>query len=202
MLAHNSGIYVWVGGAGMKSTLVHNNTIFNTKGSAVAFASAAKYSADRPKFEFYNNIFVSRMAQIVGGADRGRFAGNLYWAMGERGFQVDGYKDFEAWARATGQEMENGELAGKFADPLLRKDGAGLIMTPEDLSTLHEYELLTNSPALGAGIDLRRSFGLDPGGRDFFLSTLKAGTRPSIGACQAVSSPRPDTKRRRPPTLD
>jgi len=58
------GIYVWVGGSGMKSTLVHNNTIFNTKGSAVAFGYASGYAADRPKMEFYNNIFVSRLAQI------------------------------------------------------------------------------------------------------------------------------------------
>jgi len=188
LLAHNSGIYVWVGGAGMKSTLVHNNTIFNTKGSAVVFAYASKYAADRPKLEFYNNIFVSRMAQIRGGAERGRFDGNLYWAMGERGFEVDEYKDFATWAQATGQELENGNLAGMFADPRLRKDGAGLIGNPAELRTLHEYELLPDSPALGAGIDLRARFGLEPGGRDFFGTKLPAGVRPAIGACQAASS--------------
>ncbi len=190
LLAHNSGIYVWVGGAGMKSTLVHNNTIFNTKGSAVVFGSSPKYSADRPKMDFYNNIFVSRQAQIAGGADRGRFAGNLYWAMGERGFNVDGYKDFRAWARATGQEMQNGELVGMFADPLLAKDGAGLIMAPADLPKLHEYQLLPDSPAAGSGLDLRGRFNIDPGSRDFFGSPIPAGTRPDIGACQSGSAPR------------
>ena len=182
--AHNSGIYVWVGGTGMKSTLVHNNTIFNTKGSAVCFASDPKYAAEKPKFEFYNNIFVSRMAQICGGAGSGRFGGNLYWAMGERGFEVDGYRDFEKWARASGQEMENGRLTGLFADPQLRKDGAGLVEKPAQLGTLHEYELLPSSPAIGAGIALRERFGLDPGGRDFFGATLATGVRPSIGAWQ------------------
>jgi hypothetical protein len=191
LLAHNSGIYVWVGGSGMKSTLVHNNTIFNTKGSAVAFGYASGYAADRPKMEFYNNIFVSRLAQIRGGAERGRFAGNLYWAMGDRGFEVDGYKDFEAWTRATGQELDNGHLVGMSADPRLRKDGAGLIMNPEELATLHEYNLLPNSPALGTGVDLRACFGLDPGGRDFFGSPLPVGARPAIGACQCVSAPYP-----------
>jgi hypothetical protein len=187
LMAHNSGIYVWVGGAGMKGTLVHNNTIFNTKGSAVAFGATPKYAAERPKFEFYNNIFVSRMAQILGGAERGRFAGNLYWAMGERGFEIDGHKDFAAWARATGQELENGKIVGTYADPRLRKDGAGLIADPAKLGALHEYELLPDSPALGSGIDLRARFGLDPGGRDFFGSPLRAGARLSIGACQGSS---------------
>jgi hypothetical protein len=191
LLAHNSGIYVWVGGAQMKSTLVHNNTVFNTKGSAVAFGYDSKYAADRPKFEFYNNVFVSRMAQIRGGAGRGRFAGNLYWAMGERGFEIDGHKDFETWARATGQEMDNGKLVGMFADPRLRQDGAGLIANPADLGTLHEYELLPDSPALGSGIDLRARFGLDPGGRDFIGSPIPAGIRPAIGAYQDASPTSP-----------
>ncbi len=191
LMAHNSGIFVWVGGAGMKSTVVYNNTIFNNKGSAVTFAYAPKYAAERPKMEFYNNIFVSRQAQIHGGAERGRFAGNLYWSMGERGFDVDGYKDLAAWARATGQEMVNGELVGLFADPRLSKDGAGLISSPEDLAKLHEYQLLASSPAFGAGIDLRARFGLDPGGRDYFGTAVPAGARPTIGACQRVSVPRP-----------
>ncbi len=188
LMAHNAGIYVWVGGAGMKSTIVYNNTIFNTKGSAVAFGAPPKYAAERPRFEFYNNIFVSRMPQIVGGANRGRFAGNLYWSMGERGFEVDGYRDFKAWARATGQEMEKGEMAGMYQDPRLRKDGAGLIRSPQDLEGLHEYELLPDSPVLGAGINLRVRFGLDPGVRDYFGTALTAGTQSSIGACQGPSS--------------
>lgn len=191
LMAHNSGIYVWVGGAGMKGALVHNNTVFNTKGSAVAFGATPEYAAERPKFEFYNNIFVSRMAQVQGGAERGRFAGNLYWAMGERGFEVDGYKDFAAWARATGQELENGRFVGMYADPRLRRDGAGLIADPAKLSTLHAYELLSDSPALASGINLRVRFGLDPGGRDFFGSPLHAGDRPSIGACQGASGTSP-----------
>lgn len=181
LLAHNAGIYVWVGGSGMKSTVVYNNTIFNTKGSAVAFGSTQQYAAERPKFEFYNNIFVSRMAQIVGGADRGKFAGNLYWSMGERGFLVDGYKDFSAWARATGQEMDKGELVGQFADPLLRKDGTGLLTNPADLGKLHEYQLLPGSPAVNKGIDLRARFGLAPGTRDFFGTPVGTG-RPTVGA--------------------
>jgi hypothetical protein len=78
-----------------------------------------------------------------------------------------------------------------FADPRLRKDGAGLIMNPEELATLHEYNLLPNSPALGTGVDLRARFGLDPGGRDFFGSPLPVGARPAIGACQGVAAPVP-----------
>ncbi len=168
LLAHNAGIYVWVGGSGMKSTLVHNNTIFNTKGSAVAFGVSPKYASELPKMTFYNNIFVSRMAQIVGGAEKGQFVGNIYFAMGERGFEVDGYKDFAKWARATGQEMVDGVVVGKFVDPGLRKDGSALISSPADLPKLHEYKLLPDSPAIGAGVDLRKQFNIDPGPYDLF----------------------------------
>jgi WD40 repeat protein len=87
----------------MKDTLVHNNTIFNTRGSAVAIVAAKNYKGPMPVFTFHNNIFVSRGPQLRG-AEKGRFIGNLYGAMGDRGFNVDGYKDFDKWVAATGQE--------------------------------------------------------------------------------------------------
>jgi len=169
MLAHNSGIYVWVGGSGMKSSIVHNNTIFNTRGSGVVFGVDDKYRDQLPRMGFYNNIFVTRQAQIKGaGPAEWRFAGNVYWSVGERGFEADKQKSFEEWVRSTGQETLEGRVVGKYADPLLRKDGPGLIEHPEDLANLHEYRLLDGSAAIGAGVDLRGAFGIDPGSRDFF----------------------------------
>ncbi|MFN3324272.1 MAG: right-handed parallel beta-helix repeat-containing protein [Bryobacteraceae bacterium] len=178
---HDAGIYVWVGGAEMKSTLVHNNTIFNSKGSAVALSVSKKYADQLPDIPFYNNIFVSRGPQIRGAAQLGRFAGNLYWSVGERGFLVDDHKTFEEWVSKTGHEKHDGRIVGLFADPLLRKHGAGLLSDPQQLPTLAEYELLPGSPAAGAGLDLRRLFGIDPGRRDFYGTPLPAG-RFDIGA--------------------
>jgi hypothetical protein len=179
LFAHNSGIYVWVGGSGFRSSVVHNNTIFNTKGSAVAFSVEEKYKDQLPKLGFYNNIFVSRTGQIRDlklGNRLWQFAGNVYWSVGERGFDVDGQKSFADWARTAGQEIVAGKVVGAYADPGLRKDGAGLISSPTDLGKLHEYLLKPGSVAATTGLDLRALFSIDPGSRDFF------GGRPNLGA--------------------
>jgi hypothetical protein len=186
---HNAGIYVWVGGANMESTDVYNNTIFNSKGAAVAFGSDPKYAKPRPRMTFRNNIFVSGEAQIEGGSDNGRFEGNLYWAMGDGGFLVDGYKNFEAWTAATGQEMIGGTLAGRYADPLLRKNGTGLLTDPAHLPNLPEYQILPGSPAIDAGLDLRELFKMDPGKRDFYGTAIPRGTRFDIGAHEYTGQP-------------
>jgi hypothetical protein len=188
---HDAGIFVWVGGAEMVSALVHNNTVFNTKGSAVAFGVGAQYADQLPTITFHNNIFVSRGPQIRGGSEKGRFIGNLYWSMGERGFHVDEYQDFAEWVAATGQETHQGEVVGLFADPLLRKDGNGLLTDPLKLETLSEYRLSPGSPAIDAGLDLRRDFGIDPGERDYYGSPLPANRRLDMGAHEfADPSPR------------
>jgi hypothetical protein len=181
---HDAGIFVWVGGAEMKSTLVHNNTIFNTKGAAVAFGASQKYADQLPLITFHNNIFVSQGPQIRGGSEKGRFIGNLYWSMGERGFNVDEYRDFAEWVASTGQEKHEGKIVGVYADPLLRKDGNGLLTEPGKLATLTEYQLLPGSPALDAGLDLRRLFGLDPGKRDYYGTHLPASGKLAMGAHQ------------------
>ncbi|MCW5966320.1 MAG: hypothetical protein KIT83_19950, partial [Bryobacterales bacterium] len=185
---HNAGIFVWVGGKDMVSTLVHNNTIWNTKGSAVAYGIAKQYANELPEISFYNNIFVSQGPQIFNRTEGlgkiGVFRGNLYWAMGERGFRVDGYKSLEEWASATGQEKVNSRLTGIFADPELRKGGIGLLTNPTDLPRLLEYLLLDNSPAIGAGLDLRKELGIDPGRVDFYWNPLPPSGPLAIGAHQ------------------
>lgn len=182
---HNAGIYVWVGGAEMKSALVHNNTVFNAKGSAVIIRGAKEYASQMPLLTFHNNIFVTQGPQVIG-SQHGKFSGNLYWSVGERGFRVDDFKSLEQWAAATGQEMAAGKLAGLYADPLLRKDSNGLLADPKLLHELHEYQLLPNSPAAGAGLDLRSLFSIDPGKRDFYGNPLPASGPLSIGAHEAL----------------
>lgn len=181
---HNAGIFVWVGGEGMKSSLVHNNTIFNNKGSAVAIAFAKKYENLPVQFDFYNNIFVS-LAEPIRGAAKGRFAGNLYWSMGSRAFRVDAIEGFDKWVSTTGQERAGDRVAGCFSDPLLAKDGPGLVNEPAKLPTLHEYLLLSGSPATAMGLDLKKQFGIDPGERDFYGNRLAGQATWSVGAHQA-----------------
>jgi len=115
----------------------------------------------------------------------GVYRGNLYWAMGERGFRVDGFTSLEAWAAASGQEKIDGRLVGLFADPALPRSGPAMLSDPADLHRLVEYLLNENSPAVGAGLDLRKMFGIDPGPVDFYGNPLPAEGAPSIGAHEA-----------------
>jgi hypothetical protein len=173
----------------MESTLVHNNTIWNTKGSAVAYGIAKEHADELPTIRFYNNIFVSQGPQIFrrteGPGKVGLFRGNLYWAVGERGFRVDGFKSLEEWAAASGQERIGGRLVGLFVDPALPRSGPAMLTNPDDLYRLVEYQLRENSPAKGAGLDLRKEFGIDPGPLDFYGNPLPSEGLPSIGAHEA-----------------
>jgi hypothetical protein len=183
---HNAGIFVWVGGAGMESTLVHNNTVWNTKGSAVAYGVSKKYRGHLPRIDFYNNVLVSLGPQIFnrtqGSGTLGDFRGNLYWSLGERGFHAGSATAFETWASATGQEQLDGRLVGLFLDPLLRRTGPALLSDPGKLHALVDFRLLPGSPAIGAGLDLRARFGIDPGPADFFGNPLPREGPLSIGA--------------------
>ncbi len=183
---HNAGIYVWVGGSGMESTDVYNNTIFNSKGAAVGFGGDPRYAKPKPRMTFRNNILVSGEAQIEGGANNGRFEGNLYWAMGDGGFLVDGYKSFEAWVKATRQETIGGIVVGHYTDPLLRKNGTGLLTDPEQLPNLPEYQILQGSPAIDSGLDLRALYKMDPGKRDFYGNSIPWGGKFDIGAHEFI----------------
>jgi hypothetical protein len=183
---HNAGIFVWVGGQGMESTLVHNNTIWNTKGSAVAYGISKKYAQHLPEIAFYNNIFVSLGPQVFARTEGlgkiGVFRGNLYWAVGERGFRVEGFRSLDEWAAASGQEKVGDRLVGMFVDPALRKGGPALLTNPADLPRLVEYQLLPNSPAAGAGLNLRQQFRIDPGFVDFYGNVLPREGPLTIGA--------------------
>jgi hypothetical protein len=179
---HNAGIYVWVGGVGMEDSEIYNNTIFNSKGAAVAFGVPSNYKGELPRMTFRNNIFVAGEAQIEGGSAKGRFEGNIYWAMGDGGFLVDGYTDLAAWVAATGQEKIDDTVVGRYVDPLLRKDEPGLLTDPMKLKTLAAYNLLAGSPAIDTGLDLRKQFNLDPGKKDFYGNSLPQGKNLDVGA--------------------
>jgi hypothetical protein len=177
----------------MESTLVHNNTIWSTKGSAVAYGISGKHTGGLPEIRFHNNILVSRGPQILGRPGTrekiGVYRGNLYWAMGERGFRVEGFKSLAEWAAATGQERVDGRLVGLFADPALPRSGPALLTDPADLHRLVEYQLREGSPARGAGLDLRKMFGIDPGPADFYGNPLPSEGAPSMGAHEPRARP-------------
>lgn len=184
-----AAIRVWIGGENMLDTLVHNNTIFNSQGSAVDFGGTERgVKGNLPKITFYNNIFATEGPQIEYHAaarplhEAGRFVGNLYYGLGGRGFRVDKYTDLNEWAADTGQEKVGDQVVGIVGDPMLRRDGIGLLMDPRKLATLLEYQLLRESPAINNGLNLKKLFGIDPGTRDYYGNPLPADGSLDIGA--------------------
>jgi hypothetical protein len=60
-----------------------------------------------------------------------------------------------------------------------------MLTNPADLHRLVEYQLTNGSPAVGAGLDLRKQFGIDPGPVDFYGNPLPSEGPSSIGAHEA-----------------
>jgi hypothetical protein len=182
---HGAGIFLWVGGREMIGTVVHNNTVVNTKGAAVTFAVGRGYEDVKPQFDFFNNIFVSLGPQIQGGSEKGRFVGNLYWSVGERGFRVDDYRSLESWAKDTGQETKDGKSVGRYADPVIERYGNVLLSRPEDLPAMTEFRLMPGSPAIDNALDLP-AYAIKPGKRDLSGNRLPQGPSADIGALERV----------------
>ncbi|MCY3024343.1 MAG: right-handed parallel beta-helix repeat-containing protein [Planctomycetota bacterium] len=167
---HDSGLHFWAGGPEISDALVYNNVIVNGK-------HAVKSTHDIAGLVFRNNIFISDGESISGPLHKARFENNLYWPRQSRA--VFGGKTLEEWAKATGQELVDGKLAGLFADPKLvmpEKDQK-LPTDPQKLAAMAFYRLREGSPCLGAGAAIK-----DNGGRDLFGNPVPDAKRPSMGA--------------------
>jgi hypothetical protein len=203
-------IHIWVTGQDIGPTLIHNNTVFNSQGSAIDFGMPEVNNVKKfPTFLIYNNIFVSEGPQILyyclslsdstgvkfskapkAVEEMGRFVGNLYWGLGGRGFRVGEYTDLNAWAAATGQEKIGDRIVGRFADPMLRQEGIGQSIDANKLASLFEYQLLPASPAIDNGLNLKQLFNIDPGPRDYYGTPLPTDGKLDMGAHQfAVPNP-------------
>jgi hypothetical protein len=93
------------------------------------------------------------------------------------------YASLSAWRSATGQEQIGGRAVGLSVDPQLRDPAASPALGDAALlATLDSYRLRPTSPLIGAGLDLRREFGIAPGDRDYYGNGLPQGAAFEIGA--------------------
>ncbi|MHC4570668.1 MAG: right-handed parallel beta-helix repeat-containing protein [Planctomycetota bacterium] len=168
-----SGIDIFAGDVGMSDCQIYNNTIYNSKGAAIAFGGL-----DVPGIIIRNNIFIFGGELISGDSKRGRFENNIYWPIDERDLIFDGHKSIGEWAAATGQEKIGDTVVGRYIDPKLIKPGTAKLTDPTKLATLKAYKLKPDSPCIGAGLPIK-----DNGGRDFWGNKVAKGTKPTIGAC-------------------
>ncbi|MBX9627148.1 MAG: right-handed parallel beta-helix repeat-containing protein [Gemmataceae bacterium] len=116
----------------------------------------------------------------AGAADGVLFAGNGYWAGGDKP-RLDAADGLAAW-RATKQEVFDGKPTGIEADPLFDRPGAGeFVEVIAQLKHQTAYRLRDGSPFRAAGLDLK-AFGIDPGKRTFGGAAYPPAGRPDIGA--------------------
>ena len=98
---------------------------------------------------------------------------------------IKGYADFNAWVYGTDQEKVNNNVVGLNKDPLLINPGNGAKLTdPTKLPALLSYKLIPGSPCINAGLDMKRTFNIDPGDHDFYGNTIPSGNRYNMGVCE------------------
>lgn len=143
----------------------------------------------------YNNLFVATegrtLVSVVAGQESLRFQNNAYWTDSDF-FQVDWdgvvYGSLTEWLQAAkDQERMGSRILAIQADPMLEAPGTGgTLGKPDLLSTLTAYKLKKGSPLTGRGMDLKSTFGIDPGSRCFFGTPVAQSGSPDIGAHLAL----------------
>ncbi|KPK82699.1 MAG: hypothetical protein AMS27_14290, partial [Bacteroides sp. SM23_62_1] len=183
---HDGSLGIWKGEKGMmRNCEIYNNTFYNSnpEGNSVWLYNS------HPGFNFRNNIFVYNGRFLYEGHhfEHEVFQGNVYWNL-SGGFELDGYKSIEEWAKATGNEMVGGFVAGIYADPLLRAPGTATITDPTKISseTLSGYRLQPGSPLIDKGLDMKALFGINQGASDILGTEIPRGKGYDIGAVEYI----------------
>jgi hypothetical protein len=125
-----------------------------------------------------------------------RFQGNIYFAAtGDWSLLWTGasYASLAAWRSVVNQELVNGAPVGSALNPLLTHAGAGPILGDATrLETLDAYRLQAGSPAVDKALDLA-AFGISPGRRDFWGTTVPQGNAADVGAGEGLGHDLPRT---------
>ncbi|GAB4404444.1 MAG: hypothetical protein OHK0039_04600 [Bacteroidia bacterium] len=153
-------VLLWNGSSNpddLRGCELYHNVFRNDSGAVVGFLD------DKHRdFFFRNNIFIGPRALFQGSSMQVRYEGNLWW---------------------TGVADSLPDPAAVRADPAFVHMGRTTLDDPTRLAGLPGYRLRPDSPARGAGVDLRAR-GIDSGTRDFFGQQVPGGDRPHIGIDQ------------------
>jgi regulation of enolase protein 1 (concanavalin A-like superfamily) len=193
-----AAIHVW---GRIRNTEIYNNTVYiastppGTPGlpRALWVKNTSIPTHDVDRLHFRNNIVVTKGVRAVevssdqlNGATDLRFENNLYFGSGSAPRFIWGattYSGLAAWRTATGQERLGGRDVGIQADPLLTWPGGGVsIGDGGALDRLEGYQIRSGSPSIDAGLSLASSFGINPGGRDYYGTSTPQWAGMDIGA--------------------
>ena len=86
-----------------------------------------------------------------------------------------------SWAKATGQETENGIITGIQEDPVLAGPFTTGITDPYKLSSLRGMMLNSISPLKNRGVRVMQLYGYDIPSTDFFGNPVPEGTASEPG---------------------
>ncbi len=159
-----------------KDLYFYNNVVYNSDGPALAFLDHLNNN-----FNFHNNIFVSKQSSVYNGIDEENFQGNCWYSF-NNSFYLDSEIDFDQWAQANNQEMNDGEVVGMYANPLFISPGNSMLINPSKLSECENYTVESYSPVINSGLDINSLFNINPGTQDFSGYPLIQGIDIDMGA--------------------
>jgi hypothetical protein len=176
-----SGILLY---GAVADTQLYHNTVLITANGAVRPA-ALRLGGAQAGVAIRNNIFAAMGTQLVR-ADaayappEALLQGNnlsVAWQPWEVRWGATTYGAMSDWRSVTGQERRGSQDTGLDAEPLF----AGAAALPARVGRAADFRLTAQSPLRRHAIDLRATFGVDPGPGDYF-------GRPITGAVGAVQS--------------
>ena len=165
---HGASILWWNGSkdsSQFHDCYIFNNLLYNSKGYALG---VIPNEYDNSRFFFLNNILVAKDELMSGGNIRQeQFYGNDWWSIQSK-FKINGNTSFKNWIAKTGKENLNGKIVGHNAKPDLLHPATPTLDDPRFLKKLYFFKLDLNSLLRNTGLDLKKLFHLDTGGRDFY----------------------------------
>jgi hypothetical protein len=169
----------------MRDCEIYNNTYINDTAGGVSLYVLNNCDG----FTFRNNIFIYRNNLLFPGQKlkTEQFQGNCYWkTSGDKTFM--GYRDLEAWASATGNEMIDGRFSGIFANPLLLGPGRLSLTDPSGInfSSLSGYSLKQESPLIDKALDLKTIFNQVVGAEDLIGTVIPQKNGYDVGAIERI----------------
>ena len=188
---HRYGAFhIGTDGEPVRDIEVYNNTVYTS--TAPGGLPRSVWLGQRPNqnIDFHNNLLISSGGPPLLEIEKNQtgivFQGNAYWSTtGECLILYEGetYTSLDTWRKATGQEQLNGKPVGVWADPRISHGGENeTIGFGKSRSGLLSFRLLSDSPLIDRGIDLKSRFEFNVGAQDFWGTLLPQGKGFDIGA--------------------
>jgi len=175
---------VWRGEAGgtIRNCEIDHNTFYNRNPQGPNLCIQNNWSG----FIFRNNVFVYNGPFLMAGnkLQDEKFINNCYWNLAGNAEFLN-YPDLNSWAKATGNEMQQGRFVGIYADPNIMQQELASLTSPLLLRDQTQRFFAPNrfSPLIDAGLDLSLA-GLNAGKYDIYGKQVPLGEGYDIGAVE------------------